>query len=197
MKPWNIYLAIVIDHAPSRASQLVVYQITITSENNQYPLTAWLNYDMHFCTLAASDPQLWWDVPLTNLWLECISGTPAITTRWPCCYCGATTHYPEDCLFRTQPMPELPRGQHPPPTSTSIGGQHSQPTPGNISQPWYQFNDSNLTMEQPSYQWPRPTFHTFKRSVCRRSSCNFLHQCELCCAHHSTRTCPNRDRPAF
>ena len=123
MEAWNIYLSILIDHA--RASQLVAHQRIITSASNQYPPTAWLNYDMRFHTLAASDPQLRWDMRLTDLWLECISGTPASTTQWPCCYCGATTHYPENCLFHTQPIPELPRGQHPPPMSTSIGGQHS------------------------------------------------------------------------
>ena len=47
-----------IDHASARASQLVAYQRIITSASNQYPLTAWLNYDMCFHTLALSYPQL-------------------------------------------------------------------------------------------------------------------------------------------
>ena len=37
-------------------------------------------------------------------------GNPAPTTRWPCVHCGATTHYPENCLFRAQSMSEPPRG---------------------------------------------------------------------------------------
>lgn len=50
-------------------------------------------------------------------------------------------------------------------------------------------------MEQPSYQRPRSTCHTFNCSVCCHSTCNFLHQCEICWSSHSTWTCPNRDRP--
>ena len=53
---WN--LAILIDHSPARAPQLVAYQRIITSASAQYPLAAWLNYDTQFRTLAASDPTL-------------------------------------------------------------------------------------------------------------------------------------------
>ena len=58
MEVWNIYLAILIDYAPAHASQLVVYQRIITSASNQYVIKASLNYDMHFCTFAASDSLL-------------------------------------------------------------------------------------------------------------------------------------------
>ena len=70
MEVWNIYLAILIDHAPARAPQLVTYQQIITSASNRYPLTAWLNYDVRFCISAASDLSLRWDVGLTDLWLD-------------------------------------------------------------------------------------------------------------------------------
>ena len=66
MEAWNIYLAI-IDHSPARAPQLVAYQRIITSTNTQNPLAAWLNNDVQFRTLAASDPSLHWDVRHTDL----------------------------------------------------------------------------------------------------------------------------------
>ena len=69
MEAWITYLAILINHAPARAPQLVAYQRIIISASNHYPLAAWLNYDIHFCTLAASDPSLRWEVRLTDLWL--------------------------------------------------------------------------------------------------------------------------------
>ena len=102
-----------------------------------------MNYDVHFCTLAASDPLLRWDVRLTDSWLECFSGTLATMTRWPCVHCGATTHYPESCLFHAQSVPELLRRHHPSFVSTSTGGQHSpltRPSLDNLTtadQPWH------------------------------------------------------------
>ena len=60
MEAWNIYLSIVIDYTPARAAELVAYQHIITSASIQYPTAAWLNYDVQFCTLAASDPALHW-----------------------------------------------------------------------------------------------------------------------------------------
>ena len=71
---------ILIDHAPAHAPQLVAYQRIITLASNQYPLEAWLNYDVSFRTLAASDPLLRWDVRLTDLWVECFSGAPTPMT---------------------------------------------------------------------------------------------------------------------
>ena len=47
METWNIYLAILIDHSPACAPQLVAHQRIITSASAQYPLTAWLNYDIN------------------------------------------------------------------------------------------------------------------------------------------------------
>ena len=62
MEAWNIYLAVCIDYMPSRASSLVAYQCIITSASIQYLLESWLNYDVQFRTLAASDPSLRWDI---------------------------------------------------------------------------------------------------------------------------------------
>ena len=190
MEAWNTYLAILIDHAPARAPQLVAYQRIITSASNHYPLAAWLNYDIRFRTLAASDPSLRWDVRLTDLWLECFSSAPAPITRWPCVHCGATTHYPENCIFRAQPTPDPRRG---PPVAIPTGGQHPTPSTSNISQPGGQLNDGRPIMGQPSRQRPRRTCHAFNRSICNQTSCNFLHLCEVCGASHSARLCPCRD----
>ena len=49
---WNIYLAIMVDHNPSKAPELIAYQAIITSASRQYPLHAWLNYDTRFCIRA-------------------------------------------------------------------------------------------------------------------------------------------------
>jgi len=48
MEAWNVYLAVIIEHMPSRAPSLVAYQRIITSASVQYPLESWLNYDVQF-----------------------------------------------------------------------------------------------------------------------------------------------------
>ena len=58
LEAWNVYLSIRIDHAPTRAAELVAYQCIMTSASIQYPPIAWLNYDVQFRMLAASDPNL-------------------------------------------------------------------------------------------------------------------------------------------
>ena len=58
METWNTYLAILINHSKARAPQLVAYQRIITLASTQYPLAAWLNYNIQFRTLAASDTSL-------------------------------------------------------------------------------------------------------------------------------------------
>ena len=73
MEAQNVYLAVLIDHCPARAPQLVAYQRIITSTSAHYPLAAWLNYDTQFRTLAASDPTLGWDIRHTDLWLHCVA----------------------------------------------------------------------------------------------------------------------------
>ena len=54
LESWNIYLAIMVDHDPAKASELIAYQAIITSASRQYPLHAWLNYDTQFRITAAS-----------------------------------------------------------------------------------------------------------------------------------------------
>ena len=58
MEAWNVYLAVCIDHMPSRAPSLVAYQRIITSVNTLHPLESWLHYDVQFRTLAASNSTL-------------------------------------------------------------------------------------------------------------------------------------------
>ena len=100
MEAWNICMSIVIDHTPARAAEFVAYQRIITSASIQYPIAAWLNYDVQFRTLAASDPALCWDVRHTDLWLQCMTSTkPTQIACWPCKHCGATNHYPDNCPF--------------------------------------------------------------------------------------------------
>ena len=45
LEVWNTFMAIVVDHNPAKASELIAYQAIVTSSSRQYPLHAWLNYD--------------------------------------------------------------------------------------------------------------------------------------------------------
>jgi len=38
LEAWNTFLAIVVDHNPAKASELIAYQVIITSASRQYPL---------------------------------------------------------------------------------------------------------------------------------------------------------------
>ena len=58
MEAWNVYLAVCINHTPSRVPSLEAYQRIIASASLQHPLESWINYDIRFRTLAASDPTL-------------------------------------------------------------------------------------------------------------------------------------------
>ena len=71
IEAWNIYLSISIDHAPTRAAELIAYQHIITSASIQYP--AWLSYDVQFHMLTASELMLCWDARHTDLWLQCMT----------------------------------------------------------------------------------------------------------------------------
>ena len=120
MEAWNVYLAVTIDHMPSRAPSLIAYQRIITSASVQYPLESWLTYDIQFRTLAASNPSLRWDVRHADLWLQCITPSRTLHSgRWPCPHCGSTTHYPDRCPFHSYSSRQVPntqwnayRGQH-------------------------------------------------------------------------------------
>ena len=73
MEAWNVYLAIRVDFAPSSVPSLIAYQRIIASASVSYPLQSWLNYDVQFCMLAASNPSLRWYTRDHNLWLQCIT----------------------------------------------------------------------------------------------------------------------------
>jgi len=103
LEVWNIFLAIMVDHNPAKASQLIAYQAIITSASRQYPLHAWLNCDTHFRIREGSDHTLKWDKCHSDLWFKCITNPFATATRlgqFPCMHCGQTSHYPENCPFR-------------------------------------------------------------------------------------------------
>ena len=46
--------------------------------------------------MAASNPFLRWDQHHQELWYENMSN-PNTSQRWPCPYCGAKNHYPDNC----------------------------------------------------------------------------------------------------
>ena len=96
---WNIYIATVVAHNPSRAAELLGYQRLIHSASKHFSTSAWLNYDMQFRTLAASNPQLQWNLRHSEFWLDNLA-----SQTWPCTYCGSTSHFPDRCPrcpFRT------------------------------------------------------------------------------------------------
>ena len=112
MEAWNVYLAVCIDHMPSRAPSLVAYQRIITSANTLHPLESWLHYDVQFRTLAASNPTLRWDTHHPDLWLQCITPASAQRTkRWPCPHCGAVTHFHDRFPFRPYSSKQTPNRQ--------------------------------------------------------------------------------------
>ena len=174
MEAWNVYLSIRVDHAPTRAAELVVYQCIITSVSTQYPPTAWLNYDVQFCTLIASDPNLHWDVRYTDLWLQCMTARSTQSTRWPCTHCGTTNHYPDHCPFRPNPSPAITGGQQ-----VTTRGQPS--------------SRSNFTTRS-SLSNP-VTCRDFNRSFCCRPECKYSHCCEYCGANHPVRNCFSQGWP--
>ena len=99
MQAWNIYLSVILTHNAARALELIGYQRIITSANQSLPLKAWLQYDGQFRTLAASNPHLRWDLRHPELWYEAMTtaNTQKENKRWPCPYCGAKNHFPENC----------------------------------------------------------------------------------------------------
>ena len=55
---WNTYISTIVAHNPSQAFELLGYQHLIHSASKHFSTPAWLNYDVQFRTLAASNPQL-------------------------------------------------------------------------------------------------------------------------------------------
>ena len=101
----NIYIAIVVAYNPSQAAELLGYERLIHSASKHFSTLAWLNYDMQFRTLAASNPQLQWNLRHSELWLDNLaSQTDSFSLNRPCTYCGSTSHFPDRCPrcpFRT------------------------------------------------------------------------------------------------
>ena len=172
MEAWNIYLSIVIDHTPARAAEFIVYQCIITSASIQYPTAAWLNYDVQFRTLAASEPALHWDVRHTDLWPQFMTcAKPTQLARWPCKHCGATNHYPDNCPFRPNYSPPITGGQRAITRGQYNPGSYMAPHP-NPTQP------------------PKPiTCRDFNHNTCRHPGCKFAHCCEHCGANHAVKDC--------
>ena len=60
-----------------------------------------ISLDVQFCTLAAANPQLCWNLRHSKLWLESLAvqtdTSSARTTRWSCTYCDSTYHFPDQC----------------------------------------------------------------------------------------------------
>ena len=166
------FLAVCIDYMPSRAPSLIAYQCIITSANHLYPLESWLNYDVQFQTLAASNPTLRWDTHYPDLWLQCctpLSAQKSLTSsgtqksrRWSCPHCGAVTHYPDHCNFRPSPSKQIVNRQW----NANRGQSDSQPS-------------SNPTFSQ----HPVPTnpnqgcCFDYNISTCNRQYCRFVHRC--------------------
>ena len=50
---------------------------------------------MQFRTLAASNPQLQWNLRHSEFWFDNLA-----SQTWPCTYCGSTSHFPDQCPRR-------------------------------------------------------------------------------------------------
>ena len=174
MEAWNVYLAIRVDHTPSCAPSLIAYQRIITSASVSYSLQSWLNYDVQFRMLAASNPSLRWDTRHPDLWLQCLTtaGTQQ-SNRWPCPFCGATTHFPNRCPFRANSPTHLPSEQR------NDSGRQSSGTSRSFT----------LANDPPST--PRQTYcRDFNYRTCKYIGCKFAHACEHCGANHPVKNCP-------
>ena len=107
LEAWNGYVATLVSQYPYRVASLLAYQWIICQASLHSLQVAWLQYDSRFRTPAAEDKSLRWDHKLNDLWLECFSlvaaspshaaAYPSSKARRPCTYCGATTHYPDNC----------------------------------------------------------------------------------------------------
>ena len=94
---WNLYLSVMLSHNPTKVIEMIPYQCLICSATTLLPLQSGLQYDTKFWTLAAANPLLCWDQRHLDLWLECLTLGNKEQQRWPCPYCKATTHFPDNC----------------------------------------------------------------------------------------------------
>ena len=119
MEEWNIYAMVLLREYPARALELLAYQSIICSASKSLPLHAWLKYDRKFRALAAANSSMRWDQWHSYYWLEAISAMPLSQTaqHWPCPYCKATVHFPENFLrlpFRVSHQPPQQPSHRPP-----------------------------------------------------------------------------------
>ena len=69
----------------------------------QLSFSAWVTYDVKFCTLATNNPLLCWDARHPDLWLECLKISKPVAPEcehWPCPHCNSAYHFPDCCPFR-------------------------------------------------------------------------------------------------
>ena len=62
-----------MDFNPFCAAELIQYQCIVTSAIADQPMSEWLNYAVQFCTKAANNPTLRWDICDTDLRLGCMT----------------------------------------------------------------------------------------------------------------------------
>ena len=173
MEAWNVYLAIRVDFAPSCAPSLIAYQHIITLASVSYLLQSWLNYDVQFRMLTASNPSLRWDTHHHDLWLQCITPSSVQqSSRWPCPFCGATNHFPDWCPFHANSSRQFPSGQQ-----NDTGGQSSGASKS------VTFSKNPSSNPGHVYCWD------FNFSSCRCDQCKFAHVCKYCGANHPARSC--------
>ena len=105
MEAWNVYIAVLVAHYPTRASELLAYQRIICDASSHYPASCWLRYDSSFRVCAAADRSIHWDHKHHDLWLQNASPSTLDSVprsndkppRGPCTYCGGLYQIPDDC----------------------------------------------------------------------------------------------------
>ena len=71
-----------------------------TSASVSYLLQSWLNYDVQFRMLAASNLSLRWDTRHHDLWLQCITQSCVQqSSRWPCPFLVLQLTVPTGVIF--------------------------------------------------------------------------------------------------
>ena len=99
---WTLYVAVLIDHSPLRASEFLVYQHIITSAMQQFATEAVLNYDRAVRSARSGMPWLRWDTINHNLWSIKLMRFP----RPSCPRCGV--HHSRDrCPVHQEGRPFL------------------------------------------------------------------------------------------
>jgi len=183
-----VYLAHCILLNPSCALYLVAYKRIITSTSISNPLQSWISYNVKFCTKAASDPSLRWDIWDLDLWLENFPGK----TSQPIIGHIVIVVYPSNCPFLSSPSQTNGGGP------SAYGGPPAHgggpPTHGGGS-PAYRRRPPTSTnsQQQPVLFYPN-TCCDFNRSNCHRANCRFTHSCENC---GGPRSCPFKGQPTL